>query len=422
MTALAEAAPAHHGLDTPHPFQPASNYFQLAGWAFVAGAPQPSRTRVVIGDQIFEPAETIDRPDVAAAYPAEPHALKSGFKFICFLPFGVYEGRLEVSADGQAWRCLRPLAIPVTSHPIRGEFEPPAGSGRITTPVRIEGWCFHPEFKVDQIVLQFGNVEVPCDYGLERPDVAARFPEHPASRWSGFITGENLPRGAGRIKVRARTECGRTYFVQSNLDVDIAGGWIPKQPPPSPIGDLETLSWTTAPKAAATPVRPAGAGPGPTGDRNILFVLYGDFFANSALHVANLANELIKVGYDCVVAVPDQKETLRALPRADFRALQFDELSGLAGCFKDGRGPRVVQAWTTRENVRTFCREVAAAHGSALFVHLEDNEQELLATRLGRPYAELAALPDTELDRLVPPALSHPHRAPEFLRDAAASP
>ncbi|MBI2497637.1 MAG: glycosyltransferase, partial [Opitutae bacterium] len=50
---------------------------------------------------------------------------------------------------------------------------------------------------------------------------------------------------------------------------------------------------------------------------------------------------------------------------------------------------------------------------------LEDNEQEILETRLGRPFAELAALPDHELDALIPAVLSHPHRAGEFLRSAA---
>ena len=272
---------------------------------------------------------------------------------------------------------------------------------------------------VKEIVLQFGNVEVPCDYGLERPDVAARFPDRPAARYSGFITTENLPRGSGRVKIRARTECGRVYFVTSTHEVHIEHGWIPKPPPPSPVRDLSTLAWArpTLPDEAAA--RLSQTGRRPVGDRNILFVLYGDFSANSALHVASLANELIGLGYDCVVAVPDHKETLGALPRAAFMALDFDELDHLPAYYRNGLGPRVVHAWTSRENVRRFCGAVAAAYGSAVFVHLEDNEQEILETRVGRSFSELAALPDAELDALVPAILSHPRRAAEFLRGAA---
>jgi glycosyltransferase involved in cell wall biosynthesis len=417
MTGTAALAPLH-GLETPHPLQPTQNYFQLVGWAFVPGAPRPSHVRVVVDGQIFEPAGIIERPDVAATYPGEPHALRSGFKFTCYLPFGLYIGFLEVSADDRTWQRVRTLVIPVSSHPILGAVEKPPAEHLITRPVRIEGWCFHPEFTVREIVLQFGNVEVRCDYGLERPDVAARFPERPAARHSGFITSENLPRGSGRVKIRARTECGRVYFVTSTHEVHIEHGWIPKPPPPSPIRDLSTLAWARPTLPDAVAARRSPEGRRPVGDRNILFVLYGDFCANSALHVASLANELIGLGYDCVVAVPDHKETLGALLDASFMALDFDELDHLPAYYKNGLGPCVVHAWTSRENVRKFCGEVAAAYGSAVFVHLEDNEQEILETRVGRSFAELAALPDTELDALVPEMVSHPRRAAEFLRGA----
>jgi glycosyltransferase involved in cell wall biosynthesis len=418
MSAVAMPAP-RYSLETIHPFQPTQNYFQLIGWAFLPGSTSPNQVRVVVGDRVFTPAERLERADAAAAFPAETAARLSGFKFICYLPFGFYEGVLEVSADRQIWQRVCPLAIPVSSHPILGAIEKPPAGPVITQPVRIEGWCFHPEFKVREIVLQFGNVEVPCDYGLARPDVAARFPEQPAAARSGFITTENLPRGTGRVKIRATTECGRIYFIRSEHAVAIEQGWIPKPPPPSPIRDLSTLAWAQPTLSAADAARLATAGHRPTGNKNILFALYGDFSANSALHVASLAHELIAVGYDCVVAVPSHKETLGALPAARFMALHFEELPNLPAYFKDGRGPCLVHAWTSRENVRKFCTDVVAGYGSAVFVHLEDNEQEILASRLGRPFAELAALPAAELDRLVPGMLSHPHRARDFLRAAA---
>jgi glycosyltransferase involved in cell wall biosynthesis len=400
------------GLETTHPFQPTQNYFQLIGWAFLPHSKKNNVLRIVIGNETFLPNERRPRPDVATTFPNEPAALESGFKFVCYLPFGFYTGNLEVSEDGSDWVRVSALAIPVSSHPIRGAIEKPPSDTIITAPVRIEGWCFHPEFVVSEIVLQFGNVEVLCDYGLPRPDVAVRFPQHPAALNCGFITTENLPRGTGPVKIRARTRCGRVYFVSSDHQVDIQTGWIPKPPPPSPVRNLATVKWTgAAPANAASHTHEAG-------DHNILFVLYGDFSANSALHIASLANELIAIGYDCVVAVPSHKETVGALAQADFMALEFEELPALSRYFKDGRGPRVVHAWTSRENVRKFTQQVAARYGSAVFVHLEDNEQDILETRLGRPFAELAALATSELDELVPDVLSHPHRALDFLRNA----
>lgn len=412
---VATAAPSvHFGLETPVPLAPAQNYFQLIGWAFLAGAPTRCPVRVVVDDQVFAPVETGDRPDVAAQFPGEPAAHRSGFKFIGYLPFGAYVGQLEISRDGRTWTRVRPFAIPVSSHPILGAVEKPAGGHPITEAVRVEGWAHHPEFRIREVVLQFGNVEVPCEYGLERPDVATRFPDQPSARNCGFITTENLPRGTGRVKVRVLTECGRVYYISSGLEIAIERGWIPKPPPPSPLKNLSTLAVRLADGT------PPPSPPGPAiGDRNVLFALYGDFSANSALHVAALANELIQLGLDCVVAVPAHKETVGALPRADFLALNFDELPHVTHLFKDGRGPRVVHAWTSRENVRRFTQDVARRFGSAVFVHLEDNEREILETRIGRPYAELAALPDAELDPLVPDVLTHPHRGPEFLAAAA---
>ncbi|MEO6003586.1 MAG: glycosyltransferase family 4 protein [Opitutus sp.] len=442
MSGLTATVP-QFGLETLHPFAPTQNYFQLIGWAFlpagnaasnggttsVSSAPNPDDTevvppfsgdgfqarleknhvRIVVGDRIFLPTERIERPDVANTFPDEPAARTSGFKFICYLPFGFYTGVLEVSGDGVEWQRVCPLSIPVSSHPVLGAIEKPSADQVITEPVRIAGWCFHPEFVVREIVLQFGNVEVPCDYGMQRPDVAARFPTHTAAATSGFITSENLPRGSGLVKIRATTVCGRVYFIRSAHTVAITTGWIPNPPPPSPVRDFSTAaSNRQAPTVPAEPNRQRG-------DRNILFALYGDFSANSALHVASLANELIALGYDCVVAVPSHKETVGALPRANFMAMEFDELPHIASYFKDARGPSIVHAWTSRENVRKFTAKVAQQFASAVFVHLEDNERDILETRLRRPFAELAALPDAELDRIVPDVLSHPHRAPEFL-------
>jgi glycosyltransferase involved in cell wall biosynthesis len=406
-----ELVAARYGLETPHPLTPAQNYLQLIGWAFLPGSATDNHVRVVIDSKPFAPVERIEREDVAGLFADEPAAHSSGFKFICYLPFGFYTGQLEISADGDSWQHVCSLAIPVSSHPILGAVEKPAAEGIIATPVRIEGWCFHPEFNVTHIVLQFGNIEIACEYGLPRPDVAVRFPNDSRAARSGFITVENLPRGAGKIKIRATTDCGRIYFIEADQVAQIDSGAYAKPPPPSPLRNLSTQSWSPA-APLTSPVSSE------VGVRNILLVLYGDFFANSALHVASFADQLNALGYDAAIAVPTSKATCGALGHVRFVALDFSELDRIQAYFKDGRGPSIVHAWTTRENVRKFTQQVAAKFGSRIFVHLEDNEQEILETHLGRPFHELSALPTGELDALVPEILSHPHRALAFLQNA----
>src|SRR5690242_12331175 len=91
------------GLETTHPFQPTQNYFQLIGWAFLPHSKKNNVLRIVIGNETFLPNERRPRPDVATTFPNETAALESGFKFVCYLPFGFYTGYLEVSEDGSDW-------------------------------------------------------------------------------------------------------------------------------------------------------------------------------------------------------------------------------------------------------------------------------------------------------------------------------
>ena len=130
----------------------------------------------------------------------------------------------------------------------------------------------------------------------------------------------------------------------------------------------------------------------------ILFALYHDFTANSALHVCQLASELTALGQECTVAVPNGKETAAAVPRRDFAVLEFSE--ALNGHWD------VVHAWTPREVVRVFCGKLRQRSPFLQFVHLEDNETYLLASIV------------RSSDEPVPDGLSHPHRSREFLQQA----
>ncbi len=70
-----------------------------------------------------------------------------------------------------------------------------------------------------------------------------------------------------------------------------------------------------------------------------------------------------------------------------------------------GNRPAVPQAQRAQRSFRQF-------------IHLEDNEQHLLANMSGKSWKTLTALPMQELDALIPGHLSHPVRSAEFLQAA----
>jgi len=149
---------------------------------------------------------------------------------------------------------------------------------------------------------------------------------------------------------------------------------------------------------------------------NILFVLYHDFSANSAVHVHNFANRLAALGHATAVAVPNGADTGRSLGQQDYSVRRFAEIDGdWTRLFGNGRAPEVVHAWTPRENVRLFCEKLAGFCSFALVVHLEDNEELILEVNLGAPFEELARSHSIE----IPPNLSHPRKYRGFIASAA---
>ena len=149
---------------------------------------------------------------------------------------------------------------------------------------------------------------------------------------------------------------------------------------------------------------------------NILFALYHDFSANSAVHVHNFANQLAALGHATAVAIPEGADTGASLGEQNYSVRRFAEVDGdWSRVFGNGRGPDVVHAWTPRENVRLFCEKLAGFCSFALFVHLEDNEELILEVNLGASFEELARSHSVE----IPPGLSHPRKYRGFIAAAA---
>jgi len=153
---------------------------------------------------------------------------------------------------------------------------------------------------------------------------------------------------------------------------------------------------------------------------NVVFVSHCDFTGNSAMHVFSIANELQALGVEAMVFVPHKPGTVRAHGAPRFRVLHYDEALRQPLVFPDGRGPDLIHAWTPREQVRRVTEALARRYGVPYLVHLEDNEEVIVADELGGPsFAELGSLPLPLIDRLVAVHRSHPVYYPRFLANAA---
>lgn len=408
MTAVA-AVSFRHEIETPSPLRAAAGRLKLMGWCVAPDARAAPQVRLSAGQMTFARTATIDRPDVVAALSAAASAAGCGFFIEGRLPPGAHLLTLEASLDGRDWQPVRELCVVSTVAELQVGIEWPVGPV-VRESVRVQGWCVHPDFPLAGVWLHYGNRQLRCDHGLPRTDVAGLVPGAPDAARAGFIAVKNLPAGCGPLRIRAVTTTGETFFAHPPVAIDIARD----EENPAPLdlhGEFPDLG--PARRAIASPpVIPAAE------SRRILFVLYGDFTSNSALHVSSLANALIAQGQECVVAVPRNVETIRYHPAARFRAVSFADCLKIPAVFEAGRTADIVHAWTTRENVRAFCTQLRAATGSRLVIHLEDHEQHILEASTGRSLAGLLALPDPELAALVPPSLSHPRLGRAFLESA----
>lgn len=148
---------------------------------------------------------------------------------------------------------------------------------------------------------------------------------------------------------------------------------------------------------------------------NILFVLYHDFSANSAVHVHNFANQLARSGHNVAVAIPDGDDTGSALGEQRYSVRAYHEIDeNWTRAFPNGLPPDVVHAWTPRENVRLFCEKVRSLCSALFFIHLEDNEELILEANLGSSFERLARAENMKL----PGNLAHPRNYRRFIAEA----
>jgi glycosyltransferase involved in cell wall biosynthesis len=149
----------------------------------------------------------------------------------------------------------------------------------------------------------------------------------------------------------------------------------------------------------------------------VLFVNYQHLDNNSGIHIFNLANHLTRLGIECIVCVPRQKERVLSVGKPLFEVVNIDDLRRE----KTKRSIDLIHAWTPREVVRKITRNLIGIYSCPYIVHLEDNEEFLMEVFTGFPPNILKRFPSILSDLLFQfkPGLSHPVRYKEFLGNAS---
>lgn len=396
-------------IESPRPLRAPGGQVVVSGWCLRAGQAEPPPLRVATEAGMLAGSTGLPRRDVPQLLPGEPAASCCGFAIEGTLPPGVHLARLEARQPDGGWELFRAFTVVVGAPPFAAAVEVPPGPGPLRQRVQVEGWALDPRQPVRALELRYGHQSIPCLTNRPRPDLEPLHPQSPHAGRAGFKSKTILSAGRGALRLKALLADGSVAIARTNLEVDIA---VDENHPP---GFDFGAARIDLPRSATRP--PAGPAEASTKPARILFILPGTFSSNSALHVAALANELAATGNSCVATVPQEPETLHQHFLPAFRGVTHDEAARGRAVF-DGAAPDVIHAWTSRENVRRLAVDLKQRTGARLVVHLEDNEHELLALTLQRPFREIAALGDEELARILPPDLSHPRRSREFLAQA----
>jgi len=147
---------------------------------------------------------------------------------------------------------------------------------------------------------------------------------------------------------------------------------------------------------------------------HIVFVNYNVFEGNSGLHIHPLANELSLLGNKVTVLLPAgffEKSTLSDTPLYDVKSFSDSNKFGI-------RGSIVFIAWTPREIVRKKTLRLAKEYNAPYFVHLEDNEEQIILDNLNLSREQLFAIKTKDIKNQISENISHPKKYQDFLKKA----
>lgn len=146
----------------------------------------------------------------------------------------------------------------------------------------------------------------------------------------------------------------------------------------------------------------------------IVFINYYEYRVSSGVHIHFLANELTRLGHECTVVLP-RVANIETFGAPEY---SFSDTAGFETDIRNGRytADTVFHAWTPRDAARLPTLLASRTTGAPYFVHMEDNERNVLASHLGRPFEELARA--AARGEAIPGNL-HPVLHQTFLEEAA---
>lgn len=209
---LAEQTPLVNTLrfavDTPGDGETVEGIVRITGWCF-----DTAGNRVAIRIRSCERTVDADmnllRPDVAAAFADCEGAGSCGFSAAIDLPEGTHDLVVEArTAADHAWQPIDTRKVALRKAPLHVSLDTPSGMLVECGPLRVSGWCVHPLARVMDLCVVAGKTRIPCQYRLERADVALALPDTPGSSHSGFEVTLTLPPGKWRLDFLAVLEDG----------------------------------------------------------------------------------------------------------------------------------------------------------------------------------------------------------------------
>jgi glycosyltransferase involved in cell wall biosynthesis len=150
-----------------------------------------------------------------------------------------------------------------------------------------------------------------------------------------------------------------------------------------------------------------------------LVVYFGPFDVNSGIQAYHFGNELTDLGWEVTIAALGDPERAKAVGEPRFEYISHDTLDRRVREMQRDPKETIVLAWTPRERVRRMTMDAVRRLGAPYVIHLEDNEELLIESALGRSLAELQRLPPRQQDSLATLDLIHPTHHREFLDGAA---
>ena len=210
-------------IECESPLRAFEGNLKLQGW--IAGVKTHGvRLRLGLGQNlIFECTSGIRRPDVAAALPGLTGAETSGFSLETLLPPGLHLGTLEYRSQGNGeWVPFHSLSITADLSPLRVHLESSSPDTDSNAPWFLHGWCFHPQFEIESLAVEFAHLAATMSHGSPRPDVGAAFPTIPNAINSGFSGHLKLEAGSGPVYVSARLASGDVVQTQLMPKLEIS--------------------------------------------------------------------------------------------------------------------------------------------------------------------------------------------------------